>query len=252
MVSLFWVVCCMIKFVICEDIKTFKDIYISIINKLAIQFNIEYEIFCFTSYNSKLQNIIDSDDIKIYILDIELDNAYGTDIANKIRMNDIKSFIIFITSYYNKYTASILENKYMFLKYINKKIDYQKELIDTLTYAIKNVNKNNIIILKNDGIQHRIETKDIVYIYFIKVDRKINVITTYGTFPFNKSLNEIYEMLNDNFMYSFKSCIINTEQIKSINSKDKIIKFKNGLQIDMLSKKYMKEIQDFLKKKDQI
>lgn len=248
MISLFWVVCCMIKFVVCEDNEIFNDKYVEIINKVAIKLKIEYEIISFTDYNKELQKIIDSNDIKIYILDIQLPHSYGTDIARKIRIKDIRSFIIFITSYYNKYTADMLENKFMFLKYIDKEKNYTKELNNILIYAINNIKNNNIIILKNDGIQYRIETKNIIYIQFIKIDRKVCIVTLYGSFLFNKSLNEIYDMLNDNFMYSFKSCIVNTEQIKNIDNKNKIIKFKNGIEIDMLSKKYLKELKQLLKK----
>ena len=239
----------MLKIVVCEDMEEFKKTFISIIKEVIIKFNIDYEIISFYEYDNKLEEIIKSNEIKIYILDIVFPGMEGTQIASMIRNYDIKSFIIFITSYFDDNMNKLINNRFMFLKYINKNSDYKKELIENLSYALKNIYKNNIIVLNYNNIKCRIATEDILYIYFIKVERKICIVTTYNNFKFNMSLIEIFNMLNDNFMYSYKSCIVNIQQISYIDKKNKLIIFKNKANINMLSKKYMKEILDYLSKK---
>ena len=50
------------------------------------------------------------------------------------------------------------------------------------------------------------------------------------------------DMLNDDFIKTHKSCIVNKSRILSINYNKNIITFDNGIGTDLLSNKYRKEI----------
>jgi DNA-binding LytR/AlgR family response regulator len=56
------------------------------------------------------------------------------------------------------------------------------------------------------------------------------------------ALNEIMEKLNPKFCRTHRACIVNKENIKSIDYKTNIITFKNEEKIDLLSKNYKKEV----------
>ena len=91
----------MIKFVIVDDEKEYRDRYINIINKIMFKNDEKYEIVQFDGYSEKLKNFICTDTFfKIYILDIQLKgHESGLDIAKEIRETDWDSEIIFITSH---------------------------------------------------------------------------------------------------------------------------------------------------------
>lgn len=48
-------------------------------------------------------------------------------------------------------------------------------------------------------------------------------------------------------MYSHKSCLINTDRISKIDTKNRIIYFDNGMQTDVVSARYLKTILEYLK-----
>ena len=108
----------MVNFIICEDNKELNKQYQKIIDKLCISLKISYQTHVFFDYDEDFFEVMKQDlPFKIYVLDIEADSCKGTEVASKIRRKDLKSFIIFITSHYLKYSKKLLESKYMFKIY---------------------------------------------------------------------------------------------------------------------------------------
>ena len=95
---------------------------------------------------------------------------------------------------------------------------------------------------------YRFYIQDILYIEY--VDRKSKIYTNYMTASFNISLSELKNMLDDDFMYSHKACLVNTEKIKKIDKKEKIIYFDDGFSTNLLSQKYSKELIYYLEHKN--
>ena len=164
---------------------------------------------------------------KIYILDIQVKNKTGIEMAKIIRKNDIESMIIFFTAYYNKYLKEIIKSRFMFLDFINKEDDYKKELKIALVSVIKNINKKNIIRFRSQNIIYTINVNDILYITRNK-DRKCIIKTDYTEYEVNKNLKDLYNLLDSRFSYSHRACIVNEERIVLHDKKNKIITFDNG------------------------
>ena len=231
----------MINFIVCDDKKYFIDEVINIIDSVMINNNQLYNKFEFNEYNDEFIKIIYSNlEYKIYILDIEVNQNSGIDIARKIRNIDINSMIIFITSYYEKYTKDILKSKFMFLDFIDKKDDYKKELSQTLEYAISNIQKKNIIRFKSQGILYTLSANDILYIKRDK-DRKCTIKTSTNEYVVSNTLVELYELLDDRFEQCSKSCIINKDRINEKNYGQGYFITDTGEKINMLSRKYVCE-----------
>lgn len=225
----------MINFIVCDDKKYFIDEVINIIDSVMINNNQLYNKFEFNEYNDEFIKMIYSNlEYKIYILDIEVNQNSGIDIARKIRDIDINSMIIFITSYYEKYTKDILKSKFMFLDFINKKDDYKKELSQTLEYAISNIQKKNIIRFKSQGILYTLSANDILYIKRDK-DRKCTIKTSTNEYVVSNTLVELYELLDDRFIYSHRACIVNQTRIKIYNKRNRLIIFDNDVELDLVS-----------------
>lgn len=215
----------MINFIVVEDNHFFNDKIINIIQMYMSKIKLDYKIYSFFDYSEKVYDFIENDSLtnKIYILDIECPSGKGTDAARKIRNIDIKSFIIFITAYYNKYQQVMLSNYFMFLAFINKKDDYEKDLENALNIGVLKINDNNIIRISQGSLRVTLEKKDILYVY-IK-ERRTYVVTTYQIFDTSMTLQDMILILGKNFMYCHKSIIINIENVKNIISKNREIYF---------------------------
>lgn len=234
-----------INFIIGEDNNFFNKEYQKVIEAISIENNIEYKKYVFYDYDQDFFKIIKKDiPSKIYILDIEMNSYKGTEIANIIRKYDTDSLIIFITSHYDKYSKDMLENKYIFLKYIDKSGNYQQELREVIYEAIFNMNKKHILKIENKDVTYQINVKDILYLY--SEDRKTHIVTSMYKATSSKPLSYYKNKLPYNFMYSHKSSIVNFEKISKIDRKKRIITFNNNLEINLLSKKYLKELYEKL------
>ena len=228
----------MINFIICDDKKEFIDEILNVIDKVMMNNIQAYEKHIYNEYGKDFINIMNSDlSWKIYILDIEVKDKSGIDIARKIREKDIESMIIFITAYYEKYLQDIIKSKFMFLDFINKQGNYKNELKLTLKDALKNIKKKNIIRFKSNGIIYTLSTDDILYICRDK-DRKCTIKTKSNEFTVSKTLIELYELLDQTFVYSHRACIVNIDRIEIYNKKEHTIIFDNGESIDLVSNKF--------------
>ena len=130
----------MINFIVCEDNKIILQKNVDIINKTMFNNNLNYRVYQFTSNNKNLQDLIkDDQEDKIYLLDIELDNISGIDIARQIREKDNKSIIIISTTYV-EYLPYTLKNKLMLFDFVSKFDNYEENLSNVINKAIKELN----------------------------------------------------------------------------------------------------------------
>ena len=129
----------MINFIVCEDNKIILQKNVDIINKTMFKNNENYRIYQFTNNDKKLQELINEDiGLKIYILDIELENISGIDIARKIRTKDSNSIIIISTTYV-EYLPFALKNKLMLFDFVSKFENYEENLSNVINNAINNL-----------------------------------------------------------------------------------------------------------------
>ena len=131
----------MINFIVCEDNKVILQKNVDIINKTMFNSNYDYRIYQFENDTNELHNLIEKDlGLKVYILDIELDNISGIDIAREIRKDDSKSIIIISTTYV-EYLPMALKNKLMLFDFVSKFEDYEENLERVISKAIIQLNQ---------------------------------------------------------------------------------------------------------------
>ena len=237
----------MIKFIICDDEKLFRNNVRQTINKIFIKNDLEYTIDEFEKYNKDFQKVInDGISNKIYILDIEIKNGIsGIDIAKKIRKNDWNSIIIIVTSH-SDLGFEALKAQIMLLDFISKFDNCQNNLEKIIIKAMKQINNKKVLVFKSNGIDYRIFLDDIIYIVKDSIERKCSIKTTYNEIAVNKSLSELIEKLDDRFYLTHRSCVINTEKIMSIDWKNNIIKFNNGEAIDLIARDRRKGLKKYV------
>ncbi len=149
--------------------------------------------------------------VDLYILDIELDEYSGLDIAHYLRSNGYKGFIIFLTAYrefvfegYNVHALNYL------LKPIDKKLLYS--CMDEILSSSKNelytftVNKSVISIPYND------------ILCFSTSMHYVDIMTESKTYVQHATLNEIVDHLPSYFLRAHRSYVINMRHIRKISS----------------------------------
>lgn len=228
----------MINFIICDDNEIIRKNLEETINKIMMKNNFEYKIYSFSDYNKKFYNVMEKPLLnKIYILDIETPSESGINIARRIRVKDIESIIIFLTSHY-ELGSVLLEDEIMFLTFISKFNNSDERMISAINKAIQMLGQKQAIRFENHGVLYTIPINDILYITYDSVSRKSVVKTEYTEFYIAKSLTEMSDLVDNRFIRTHKSCLANKDRINVMDKKKNTIIFDNGICINLLSDKY--------------
>ena len=233
----------MINFIICDDNEFFLMEIYKVVNDFCLNKRINFEIHIFKNYDNNFFDIVRQKlDNKVYILDIETPSGNGIDVAKKIRNKDLNSFLIFISSYTAKYINQVVSSDTMFIGYISKRKNYHEELLKKLKKIFKLGFQKNIIRFKDQGIIYTFDMRNIIYIEADSKKRRSIIHTQSGKTEVRLTLKKLMQVLDYRFEYSHRSCIINHEQVFYIDTIVKIIKFKNGTTINLLSDSFIKKI----------
>jgi len=222
------------------------------------------------SYNSSIEALmqIQLTQPDIVMLDIEMPQKSGIEVARKILDMQKDIFIVFITAY-DEYALEAFELeavdyivKPFSEKRVNKTVNLiQKRKKDTSTSTNINTNKetssinqqkklckhHKIPVWKNDTIR----LLDLSKIYYFTVNgKKAIVCTKDDSFLINETLGQLEERLTtESFLRCYKSFIVNIEHIDRIIpmfNQTYIIKLKN-LDIEIpVSRHYSKQLKELL------
>lgn len=187
--------------------------------------NKEDKFLYFCKYDETLNEVINSKNLKIYLLDIELKNSSidGVNIASEIREKDWKSIIIFFSAYNEK--ESIISLRLNVLTYVSKSDNFETELVETFNSAKDILLENNTIKVNINGNEINLYVNDILYIIKEKNSKYCLINTTSGILRTRSSLSELKKKTN--FRQEKKHLLINSNNIKYL-LKEKII-FSNNI-----------------------
>lgn len=237
----------MLRFVICEDNKDFVNRLSNVITRVMMPYNFEYKINKFTHYNKEVEEIIcNNDEIKIYILDIELPDISGLEIASTIREDDLNSIIIFVTSH-PEFKNDIFYSRLLAIDYICKNKFWEDRFEETLDYTIKTLNKKEMLMFEYNYNSYRIPFDSILYIEKVADNKKCMIYTEDGgSVGMVSTISSLSKKLGPNFFRSHKSCIINLDKVKKINYLDNTVTFVNGKCEYLLSNRNKKVLKEYV------
>ncbi len=232
----------MINFIICDDVKQYREMVEHIVDSYMMKNKLEYKTYVFEDYDNEFMKIVESKlSFKIYILDIEAPTRSGIDIARIIRTKDVDSVLIFLTGH-QELGHVVMKNDFLFLSYINKFDNCEQRLTKSLDKALQMFKVKSIIKFKDNGVFYTIPQDDILYITRDSVERKCIIVTDYSEFHVGKSLSELEDMVNDNFVKTHRACLMNTKRILSFSKSQKEVVFDNGMTSDLISTRFDKEL----------
>ena len=227
----------MIRFVIVDDDKE-EIVHIkSLLDEVVKE---DKEVLSFSKFNTELKKEIENKDVrKVYILDVELnDKISGINIAKLIRDTDYENEILFITNHDSMF-ESVHRGVYEVFDFIEKFHDFDKRFKKNIKDIIKRNFDNKMFNYKVNTVELSIYYREIMYIY--TDERKLVIVTPTNKYTVNMTIKEMLTLLDDRFKQCHKSCIVNTDHIEKKDYKNGYIILDNGMKVDFLSKKLMKD-----------
>ncbi len=243
----------MVNFIVCDDNKEFLKREKKIIDSFMMKYDIEYTTYLFEEYNDKFDNISKEDmGFKIYLLDIQTKNGSGLDQARKIReeLDDWVSIIIIITAF-NEFKYEALSNRLYLLDFINKLNNCDQKLKEDLEIAIKHYNnRNKCLRYEYNHVVKQVEFRHIIYIEKEPDSKRCLIKTTYGNQIINKTLNDVYKLLDKRFIKTSRSMLVNCDHIAEYNIKENKLSFDNGEHTYQISRNMKKEVRNYGRNND--
>ena len=129
------------------------------------------------------------------------------------------------------------------LDFISKREDLKKSLYDALIIALKINSSKECFCFTIKSEIYQIPYDDILYIEKSLNNNSSILVTTKNKYVFRKTISKLEKELNNDFVKTHRSCIVNTKNITKIDFENNLIYF-NDKYINLLSrnnKKILKE-----------
>lgn len=232
----------MINFVVLEDNPHHRKKTKDIIFNYMMKNKYEFDILFFEKETETFIELVENHDSNyIYILDFELPNTTAIDVARRIRKKDWTSPIIVFTVN-GGMAFDTFKQRLQILDFVNKQFEAEKNLHELFDICLKQLDVRENFKYKIGKVDYSIAFDKILYIYKDTVERKSVIVTDKNEYKISLNLIKVKELLNDDFIFTHKACIVNSKRVDAyVWSEGKVI-FDNGKEAPFLSKTYKKEL----------
>ncbi len=217
----------MLNIFLCDDNKYDIEKIKSLIHFFSKKNDIEFNITDFSNPNLLIYDLDEGKIADIFILDVEMPEMNGFELAEKIRDKSETAVIIFLTSH-NELAHKGYKSKA--LRYVIK-MNLEKDMEEALESAVAELRKTDTktVTLHRYNDFRNIPYKDIMYVS--KVSRQLVIATSsFGEMADSNGIKELFESLNDRrFLFIDRSCFVNIDYISQLNGYT--LKLKNGQEL---------------------
>ncbi|MDU4723930.1 MAG: response regulator, partial [Clostridioides difficile] len=163
----------MIKVAICEDEKVHQELLIEYLQKLFNELSIDYDLCIFNSGEQLLENY--PEDMDIFLLDIQMGELSGMDIARKIRDIDSNTVEIIFTTSLIEYIQEGYEVRAY--RYLLKPIEFN-DIKNHITACIEEIHnrRDKYLVISNKYENYKIKIENITYIEVQNKDITIHTL----------------------------------------------------------------------------
>lgn len=217
----------MLKIAICEDEIEQQEILKDYLKIILDEINVQYEILVFSSGEELFKNY--PNEIDIFLLDIQMDELNGMEVARKIREIDKKEVeIIFTTSLVEYIQEGYEVRAYRYLLKPIKLTNLKKHIISCIEEV--NKNKGTYIAINENNEACKVKISNITYIEIQKRDMTIHTLEK--DYKTKASMSKVEdELMGYNFYRCHKSFMVNINLIKNIKQYVAILENKEEVPI---------------------
>lgn len=195
--------------VVCDDLKSDKEVVEKMAEEICIENNIIYKIAGFTSAKELLDSIREGKQYDLMIMDVQMPELDGMELARILRSGEEKASIVFMSC--NREMA-LLGYEVSAARYLAKPVDKDK-LKEAIMYCYGECSKKRDIILPVNGSMIKVAPKDIYYIEI--VGRKCRISLEKDEWDANISISELEDMLAEqDFIRCHQSYIVNCRYVR--------------------------------------
>ena len=207
----------MYKIAICDDSPADTLYLQGLVSNWAKKKGEMMEVQTFASAEAFLFEYEEDKSFDILLLDIEMAEMDGVTLARKVRSGNQEVQIVFITGY-NDYIADGYEVEA--LHYLLKPVKEEK-LFEVLERAVVKLARNERVLTLDTA--EGLVRVPLYEIRWIEVQR--NYVTIHATeeYTIKKPLSEVEAELDEGFMRTGRSFIVNLKQIRRIGKTDVIL-----------------------------
>ena len=205
----------MLKIALCDDDSQFVSKITGLIQSL-LQNGAESPVI--TTYINPVAltaSISDGERYDIYILDVEMPDLNGMDVARCIREYQPNAVLLFLSSHLSYATEGY---KVQALRYVPK-LDLENALPEALEQALATFEKADTrsIMVQHYQNYTRILHKDILYVQ--KMQRSIQIVTDrQGNFKDNRGIKELFSEINDpRFIFTDRAYFVNLDYVQELD-----------------------------------
>lgn len=182
----------------------------------------------------------------VFFIDVELRgySMNGFELARKLKRLKEEYYFVYLTSH-EELAYKVFEYELGVLDYIVKspRIFLEDGISDSLKARLDSIfgkveklsgkeNKETLVFECGSRLVE-IVMSDIIYIQAVKGKHQVEVYTRCQMMNIRQSLKNIYEKLNDDFIYINKSCIVQKNMIREIDRKNRTVTLRGGYGLEI-------------------
>lgn len=219
------------KIAVCDDEENQIEYMSSLVRNWARSTDKDISIRTFSSAEEFLFWYEEERDYDILLLDIEMRQTSGIELAGKIREEDDRMQIVFVTGYPD-YMAEGYE--VAALHYLLKPVSGEK-MSKVLDRAAANmVKRERMILLRTEGVSQRIPADNIFYAEVLS--HKVTFYTRDRKYETKLSISEAEEMLGGGFVRCHRSYVAGMRHVVCVTRNS--VAFEDGRTIPLARSAY--------------
>ncbi len=202
---------------ICDDKEcdalAAREVIRNTLNKLNKEAEIEYYLNAKEIQDKLLKK---NELIDLLILDIDMPDISGLDLAEKLRANNLKLLIIFLSNY-EEFVFKAIE--FQPFRYI-RKTKLETEMPIAIQSAVNIIAANNDLQIALDTDEGSIRIMISEILYYETEKRRVAVILKNGKkLIANKNITKMQKHIqNEKFIMIHRSCVVNVDHVRNIHN----------------------------------
>ena len=226
----------MLDIFVCEDNAAQRRNVVNIIQNTVLIEELDMQLTLDTGDPYMLlEKVKTSQNTGIYFLDIDLNSSMnGMKLAQQIRLHDPRGFIIFITAH-SELSYMTFQYRVEAMDFVLKdnpaeaKVKLRECLLNAMERHTLQTNKTHkVYTLEVGGRKISVDYEDILFFETSSNIHKVILHAKDRQIEFPSALKELASVLDGNFVRCHRAFLVNKNNIKEVDTKNRIIHFANG------------------------